>query len=91
MNSNEEANKKNYWLVYTIVFVFYAIMIVIYGVVCHLATEDGAVSDWTVDDSTNEQNGSAIFDMVNKLMAAFQEGIKTNGLEGMQTLEVQMQ
>ena len=92
MNSNDEANKKSFWLIYLIVGIFYAIMIVIYGVVCHLATEDGAVSKYTVDDAADENSATgALFDMVNRLFSSFQEGVKANGVESMQTLDVMIQ
>ena len=37
-----EEKKKSFWQVYTVVSVFYVIMIIVYGVVVHNATEDGA-------------------------------------------------
>ena len=42
MNEHEPEVKKSFWLVYTIVGLYYAAMIITYSFVVHDATEDGA-------------------------------------------------
>ena len=47
----DDEPKKNYYLVYGAVAVMYTIMIIVYAVVVHNATENGAATDVTCVES----------------------------------------
>ena len=46
--------KKSFWQIYLCVLIFYAVMIVVYGIVVHHATDDGATADVKPDCKIDE-------------------------------------
>ena len=75
-NLNEP--KKNYMWIYIVVAVFYAAMIVVYSLVVHNATENGAQDVLPVDnDDANEAAKSlpAFLGGLSPLLATFEEAV----------------
>ena len=61
----EQEPKKSFWYIYAAVGVAYIIGIIVYAVIVHKATEDGAQNVAPVDDNSDDENTA------NKILQSF--------------------
>ena len=72
--------KKSFWYIYAAVAAFYVIMIIVYSIVVHNATEDGAadVAPVKKDDSADPASKSIPEMVMGPLVKLFQDALVVN-------------
>ena len=77
MQQFEHEEKKSFWYIYAAVAVAYVILIIVYGVVVHNATENGAQDIATVpqkDAANDSSNANKMLSMIGQsLLATIQQ------------------